>query len=83
MKNKIEDLNNHLFQALERLNDEDLTADQIRAEASRARAIVDISEQIIDTRRVTVDAARLVFNATGKLPKGGNGGKLIGHDPDA
>ena len=46
MKNKLTDLNNHLFMALERLNDEDLTSEQLEQETMRAKAMVDVSTQI-------------------------------------
>lgn len=45
MKNKLGNLNNHLFAAPERLSDEDLSADQ---EAMRADAIVSVADTIID-----------------------------------
>lgn len=60
MKNKLSDLNNHLFAQLERLGDEDLTAEQIDKEAKRADAIVDISEQIIRTATLGLKAATLL-----------------------
>ena len=47
MQNKLSDLNNHLFAQLERLGDEDLTGDNLLEEISRARAITDVSGQII------------------------------------
>jgi len=47
MKNKMTDLNNHLFEALERLNDEDLKGDALQEEIERAKSIKDISQQII------------------------------------
>ena len=60
MKNKLSDLNNHLFAQLERLGDEDLTAEQIEQEAKRAEAIVGVSEQVISNANLQLSAARLL-----------------------
>ena len=62
MKNRLSDLNNHLFAQLERLGDEELTVEQIEAEAKRADAIVDISEQILRNADIHLKAAQLVAN---------------------
>ena len=48
MKNKLSDLNNHLFEELERLNDEDLTGDALMEEIKRSEAITDIAGKIIE-----------------------------------
>lgn len=47
MKNTLLDLNNHLFEQLERLNDEDLTEEQLNNELRRAEGITKIAAQII------------------------------------
>lgn len=47
MKNTLVDLNNHLFEALERLNDEDLDSEGIDRELKRADGMVKIASQII------------------------------------
>ena len=60
MKNKLTDLNNHLFAQLERLSDEDLTAEQIELEVKRADAIVSVSDQIVDTARIQLSAIKLI-----------------------
>ena len=46
-KNKIEDLRNHLFETIEMLKDKEIDVD-------RARAIADISKQIIDSAKVEI-----------------------------
>lgn len=62
MKNKLSDLNNHLFAQLERLSEEGLTLEQIEQEVKRTDAIVDVSEQIIRNADLTLKAATLIAN---------------------
>lgn len=47
MNNTLTDLNNHLFMALERLNDEDLNMDELERELKRADGMTKIASQII------------------------------------
>jgi hypothetical protein len=63
LKNKLADLNNHLFSQLERLSDENLTADQIAAEAKRGDAIVAVADQIIRNASLQIQAARIAYDA--------------------
>ncbi|MFT9052076.1 hypothetical protein [Liquorilactobacillus nagelii] len=46
-KNKLEDLNNHLFEELERLGDEDLKGADLKEEVIRAKAVANVSRNII------------------------------------
>lgn len=62
MKNRLIDLNNHLFTQLERLTDDNLTTEQIEAEVKRADAIVAVSEQVIRNSDLSLKAANLVAN---------------------
>lgn len=56
MKNKLTDLNNHLFEELERLNDEDLKGDELTAEMERAKAVSDIAQAIINNGNLMLKA---------------------------
>lgn len=47
MKNTLADLNNHLFEQLERLNDEELTDEALEKELKRADGMTRIATQII------------------------------------
>jgi len=62
MKNKMSDLNEHLFAQLERLGDEDLAAEQIETEARRADAIVSVAEQVVRNADLQLKAATLLAN---------------------
>ena len=59
MKNKLSDLNDHLFAQLERLADEALDADQLDRECRRADAIVELADQITGTADLQLRAAKL------------------------
>lgn len=67
MKNKLSDLNNHLFTQLERLNDEDLTGDALVQETQRAKAIVSVAKEIVGGGRLLLDAQKAVND--GDIPK--------------
>lgn len=58
MKNKLLDLNNHLFAQLERLGDETLAPDNLKTEIDRSKAIADVAKEIIATGRLALDAQR-------------------------
>ena len=44
MKNKLTDLQNHLFELMEKLNDEDLTGDKLDTEIKRSEAFSNLAE---------------------------------------
>ena len=48
MKNTLMDLNNYLFEQIERLNDDDLSEDELERELKKADSIVKVSEKIIE-----------------------------------
>ena len=56
MKNKLIDLNNHLFAQMERLSDEKLKGDKLIEEISRAKAVGSIAAQVIGNARLALDA---------------------------
>ena len=66
MKNKLSDLNNHLFAQLERLGDEDLSAEALSAEIERARSVSMIAKNITENARTIIDAATLQMEWQGK-----------------
>lgn len=60
MKNKLNDLNDHLFAQIERLSDESLNQEGLDKEVKRTNSIVSVSEQIINNAHVTLNAAKLL-----------------------
>lgn len=66
MKNTLGDLNNHLFEQLERLNDEELKGDNLKEEIMRAKAVTDIASKIIDNANTVLDAKKLQSETLGR-----------------
>jgi hypothetical protein len=60
MKNKLSDLNDHLFAQLERLSDETLSAEQLAQEVQRADAIVSVSDQIVSNANLQLAAVKII-----------------------
>lgn len=58
MKNKLSDLNNHLFAQLERLGDESLTKDELDMEIQRSKAIAEVSKQVVSNASLALDAQK-------------------------
>lgn len=69
MKNKLIDLNNHLFAQLERLGEEGMTAEQLEQEVRRTDAMVAVSSQILRNADLSVQAAKLVAEYGGNYEK--------------
>jgi len=67
MKNTIEDLNNHLFEMLERLNDDNLTDSELEKELKRADGMTKVAGQIIQN-------AELAYKTMKHLTEYGNTG---------
>ena len=59
MKNKLTNLNNHLFEQLERLNDESLKGEKLEEEIKRSQAVSAISKDIVSSASLELSALKL------------------------
>ena len=57
-KNKLLDLNNHLFEALERINDDELQGEKLQEEMARAKTITQIGNTIISNASLALEAKK-------------------------
>ena len=76
MKNTLGDLNNHLFEQLERLGDEELKGDNLKEEIERAKAINQAACQIIANGRLMLEAIRVKEDFLGGDNGDGNNQKM-------
>lgn len=63
VRNTLGDLNNHLFEQLERLNDDDLTGEELKQEIQRSNAISNVAKQIIGNANTVLNAQKLYLDA--------------------
>jgi hypothetical protein len=68
-RNKLADLNNHLFAQLERLGDETLTTDQLADEIKRAGAIDRLAGQVVAIGHLALTASKLQSDYSTHAPR--------------
>lgn len=54
-KNSLDDFRDHLFTALERLGDEELTDEELDRECRRGDAICNVAKQLTETLKIEAD----------------------------
>lgn len=57
MKNNIQDLNNYLFEQLERLQDDTLSDEELERELKRSEKIASIGKVILQTKSLQINTA--------------------------
>jgi hypothetical protein len=62
-RNKLSDLRDHMFAALERLDDEEMTTEQIKNEIDKAKSIAMVGSVIINSAKIEID----YLKATGMI----------------
>ena len=78
MKNKLSDLNNHLFEQLERLNNEDLTEEELDKEIKRSKAMTNVATNIINNGNLILNSMKFMEDKGLSLDKDIDPTKLIG-----
>ena len=58
MKNTLADLNNYLFESIERLNDDELSSEELDKEIKRSEAVQKIAKTIIDNGSLALQAKK-------------------------
>lgn len=71
-RNTLLDLNNHLFEVMERLNDPELRGECLEEELKRAEAIKDVAAVIVDNANTVLKASKFAdecYDAQSRLPR--------------
>jgi hypothetical protein len=58
MKNTLTDLNNYLFESLERLTDDSMTEEQLQKEITRSKAVTSVAETIIQNGHLALQTMK-------------------------
>lgn len=69
--NKLEDLNDMLFNQLVRLDKDDISDDELKKEVDRSKAMNSVAHAIVDNARVVLSAAKFMddrIDPNSKLP---------------
>lgn len=60
-RNTLADLNNHLFEQLERLNDEELSNTELENEIKRSKAMCSIANAITNNANTVIQGQKLIL----------------------
>lgn len=66
-RNKLSDLNDHLFAQIEKLADDDIAASD--EDIKKAQVIAKLADQVVKTHKLVLDAARTSMNMTNEERK--------------
>lgn len=76
MKNTLADLNNYLFESIERIMDDELSEEEMQKELRRGKAVADLAVAINQTAHTNLSALKLALEygsgtvrLTGLLPE--------------
>lgn len=67
MKNTLSDLNNYLFEQMERLNDESLTDEQLEKEIVRSKAIQGVAQTIVNNATLALNTMKQIYEQGDKM----------------
>lgn len=68
-RNKLSDLNNHLFAQIERLTDEGMKDADFNKEINRSIALSKLADQVVKTHKVALDAIGIVKSSNPEIDK--------------
>ena len=66
-KNKLTDLNDHLFAQIERLSDEDLSIEDLEKEIARSQAINSVAKEVMANARLVLEATQASAENMGRV----------------
>ena len=58
MRNSLSDINEYLFQSLDALTDDTLTAEELEREINRSKAVANIAQTVIQNGELAIKAIR-------------------------
>lgn len=65
MRNSLTDLKNYLFEQIERVNDDNLTDEELEKEIKRSKAVTEASRTIVEIAKTQMDAFKYATEELG------------------
>nr|DAW68999.1 MAG TPA: hypothetical protein [Caudoviricetes sp.] len=62
MRNTLADLNNILFEQMERLQDDDLKGENLETELKKTKSIVDVASTVIENATLSLEAQKFLID---------------------